>query len=173
MDRNEKNKQIKNSFNILSGDSTDGHGGYGAGVMSLDNMTPVIVDPAEDRVFIDMGALHARSEIEKRIKLLKDREEVPNAKTFWIVWVTTDYRDGESYYSGVGACEFLADYEIRRGYKSMPEHVNNMDKALKGKIVIEHMDDHSKQLLGSFLQDFDEGMWSRSDESLRDALLQK
>lgn len=59
-------KKQGSGFNILSGDSTDGHGGFGVGSLSLDNLTPVIIDPVEERVFIDMGAIHARSEIEKK-----------------------------------------------------------------------------------------------------------
>ncbi|WP_370542936.1 YwhD family protein [Geomicrobium sp. JCM 19055] len=64
-------KKQGSGFNILSGDSTDGHGGFGVGSLSLDNLTPVIIDPVEERVFIDMGAIHARSEIEKKSKIAR------------------------------------------------------------------------------------------------------
>ncbi|PSL45864.1 YwhD-like protein [Salsuginibacillus halophilus] len=158
-------------FNILSGDSTDGHGGYGAGTFNLDNMTPVIIDPVDERVFIDMGALHARSEIEKRIKMLKDINEVPNARRYWIVWVTTEHNEGgEPYYHGAGACAVWVDREIRRGYKSMPEHVNNMDKAMKGHIIVEHMDDESRKYLGEYLKAFNEELWDRAAPEFREAL---
>lgn len=52
----------------------------------------------------------------------------------------------------------------------MPEHVNNMDKSLKGRVVVEHMDDKSKKLLGDFLRDYDQDMWDRSSDELKQAL---
>ncbi|WP_100400437.1 YwhD family protein [Bacillus sp. FJAT-44742] len=172
-----KNEEIKKmggrrggGFNILNSDSTDGHGGYGAGTLNLNNISPVIVDPEGGDAFVDMGALHARSEIEKRIKFLKNKEEVPNGRLYWLVWVTVDHRDGKPYYAGVAACEMTVDKEIRRGYKSLPEHVNNMDRSLKRKLVVDKMDDKSKQILAEFLQSHSEEMWKNSDEDLHQAL---
>lgn len=174
-DYKKKNNKPKSSkkgsgFNILSGDSTSGHGGYGVGTLSLDNITPVFVDPEEATSFIDMGALHARSSVEKRIKFLKNKEEVPNGKLYWLVWVTTDHKDGRPYYAGVTACEMTVDTEIRRGYKSLPEHVNNMDRSLKRRIIVDNMDDTSKQLLAEFLKDFDADMWHASEKELHEGL---
>ncbi|MDQ0297697.1 hypothetical protein J2S78_000105 [Salibacterium salarium] len=173
-DENKGNKKRKGGgFNILSGDATGGDGGYGAGTLSLDNMTPIIVDPGEDNAFIDMGALHARSAVEKRVKFSNDKEEVPSPKLYWMVWVTVDHRDGKPHYSGVAACEMLveeSDNRIRKGYKSLPEHVNNMDKSLKGRIILEQMDDHSKYILGAFLKGFNEDFWNNSSEELHQTL---
>lgn len=42
------------------------------------------------------------------------------------------------------------DRGIRRGYKSLPEHVNLMDKSMKRHIIIDKMDDSSKQVLAAF-----------------------
>ncbi|SFE62646.1 YwhD family protein [Alteribacillus iranensis] len=176
-DAAKKNEEIKRSrFNILSGDSTDGHGGYGVGALSLDNVTPVIVDPEGDDAFIDMGALHARSAIEKRVRILESRDELPDSRKYWIVWVTVQQKEGKPHYGGVGACEFLVEREdkrIKNGYKSMPEHVNNMDKSLKGRVVVDHMDDHSKKILAAFLKGFNEDMWNHSTEELHQALTVK
>jgi hypothetical protein len=172
-----KNKKKKgNEFTIITTDPTDGHGGFGsgsgsAGVLSLNNMSPVIVDTEDGDAFIDMGAMHARSSVEKRIKFLPNREEVPNGRLYWLVWVQVERKQEGAYYAGVTACEMLVDVEIRRGYKSLPEHVNNMDKALKGKIIVNHMDDKSKEILASFLIDHDAGMWERSSEELKKGLV--
>ncbi|PRO65714.1 YwhD family protein [Alkalicoccus urumqiensis] len=168
--KNEKIKKMSGSFNILSNDSTDGHGGYGVGTINLNNVTPVFVDPEENTAFIDMGALHARSDVEKRIKFLKDRQEVPNGKLYWLVWVTVEHLDGKPAYTGVGACEMIVDRSIRRGYKSMPEHVNNMDKSMKGKIAVDHMDDRSKGVLRRFLKDFNQEYWDASTDELKNHL---
>lgn len=166
-------KKKKTGFNILSGDSTSGHGGYGAGVMNLDNISPVFVDPEEGEAFVDMGALHARSAVEKRIKFLPNKEEVPNGKLYWLVWVAIQYKDGKPYYAGVTGCEMTVDTEIRRGYKSLPEHVNKMDKSLKGHIIVEHMDEKSKNILADFLKNHNEQMWLHSDKALHEALQPK
>ncbi|GAE31266.1 YwhD family protein [Alkalihalobacillus hemicellulosilyticus] len=168
---NNDNLKKTTGFNILSGDSTDGHGGYGAGVMNLDNVSPVFVCPEDDEAFVDMGALHARSAVEKRIKFLKNKEDVPNGKLYWLVWVSIEYKDKKPYYAGVAGCEMLVDREIRRGYKSMPEHVNKMDKSLKGKIVVDDMDAKSKKILARFLKEHNEAMWEHSSEELHSVLL--
>jgi hypothetical protein len=168
---NDKNKKKKgNGFTIITNDPTDGHGGFGSGssgVLSLNNMSAVIVDTEDGDAFIDMGAMHARSAVEKRIKFLPNREEVPNGRLYWLVWVQVERKEEGAYYAGVAACEMLVDTEIRRGYKSLPEHVNNMDKALKGKIIVSQMDDKSKGILAKFLKDHDKGMWERSSEQLK------
>lgn len=163
-------KKKSNPFTIIKDDSTDGHGGYGIGSISLENMSPVIVDPNEDRAFVDMGAMHARSEIERRVKFINSKDEVPNGKLYWIVWVNVEKSENGPYYAGVCGSKVLVDRSIKRAYKSMPEHVTHMDKSLKGKIMLEHMDDHSKKLLKDFLVDFNRDMWSNSTDELKEVL---
>ncbi|NEU30453.1 hypothetical protein GN156_06610 [bacterium LRH843] len=166
-------KKQRNQFNILSGDSTSGHGGFGVGVMNLDNLTPIFVCPEDEEAFIDMGALHARSIVEKRIKFLPNKEEVPNGKLYWLVWVVIEYKDNKPYYAGVTGCEMTVDPAIRRGYKNLPDHVNKMDKALKGHVIVDQMDDKSKELLATFLISHNEQMWLHSEKTLHDALQPK
>lgn len=159
-------------FNIIKNDSTDGHGGYGVGSISLNNVTPVIVDPEKQEAFIDMGALHARSAIEKGIKMIPNREEVPNGKVYWVIWVTVHRKQEGPYYHGIGACELLLDSEAKRGYKSMPQHVNNMDKSIKGRVIVDMMDEQSKKVLGEFLKGNNREMWDNSAEDLKKALIE-
>ncbi|SDM51937.1 YwhD family protein [Sediminibacillus halophilus] len=169
MSEEQPSKKKKNQFTIMKDDSTDGHGGYGVGSISLENISPVIIDPAEDRAFVDMGAMHARSEVERRVKFLPDKEAVPNGKLYWIVWVTVEKKDFGSYYHGVAGSEIRVDRSIKRAYKSMPEHVNHMDKSMKGQVIVDHMDEHSKKLLGDFLRDFNKEMWENSADELKQA----
>ncbi|WP_163539762.1 YwhD family protein [Gracilibacillus sp. YIM 98692] len=170
-EENEQKKQKKsNAFTIMKDDSTDGHGGYGVGAISLENISPVIVDPNEDRAFVDMGAMHARSEVERRVKFLPNKEEVPNGKLYWIVWVTVERGDNGPYYHGVAGSEIRVDRSIKRAYKSMPEHVNHMDKSMKGHYIVEHMDEKSLKLLADFLREFDPVMWENAPEELKNAL---
>lgn len=166
----QNNKKKKASFTIISGDSTGGHGGFGVGALSLDNISPVIVDPENNEAYVDMGALHAKSEVEKRIKFLANRDEVPHAKLYWLVWVCIERASTGAQYAGVTACEMRVDKEIRRGYKSLPEHVNHMDKAVKRKMIVAHMDDTSKVVLANFLKEHNEEMWNNASQELKEQL---
>ncbi len=167
----EQKKKKTIGFNIIKNDPTDGHGGFGAtGALSLENISPVFVDPEAGEAFVDIGALHARSVVEKGIKFTANREDSQNGKLFWLVWVTIERLVDGPYYAGVTACEMIVNREIRRGYKSMPEHVNNMDKSLKRKIIVSHMDDTSKQILKDFLKKHDKGMWERATQQLKEDL---
>ena len=165
----EENKK-KIGFNIIKPDPMDGHKGFGKGALSLDNVSPVIVDVEAGDAVIDVGAMHARSVVEKGIKFLKSKEEVPNGKPYWLVWVTVDRNQEGPYYAGVTACEMTVDREIRRGYKSLPEHVNRMDKSLKRHIIVDHMDGKSKKILADFLLNHNQDMWNNSVEELKKGL---
>ncbi|WP_170008406.1 YwhD family protein [Bacillus fonticola] len=168
MSEEKKKKQI--GFNIIKNDPTDGHRGYGVGALSLENVSPVIIDVEERDAFVDIGAMHARSQVERGIKFLKDKSEVPNGKPYWLVWVTINRKQEGPYYYGVTACEFTVDRSIRRGYKILPEHVNRMDKSMKGRIEVDHMDDVSKDVLSAFLRKHNEDLWTHSSEELHKAL---
>src|SRR5699024_689691 len=96
------NRKQKN-FTIIKDDATDGHGGYGIGSISLENMSSIIVDPNENKAYVDMDAMHARSSIERRVKYLPNRDAVPNGLLYWIVWVTVEKGDNGPYYAGVAA----------------------------------------------------------------------
>lgn len=168
----EENKGKKNiGFNIIKNDPMDGHKGFGKGVLTLDNVSPVIVDVDAGEAAVEVGAMHARSAVEKGIKFLPDRNEVPDAKLYWVVWVTIDRKEEGPYYAGVTACEMTVNREIRRGYKSLPEHVNRLDKSIKRHIIVDHMDEKSKHILSDFLKKHDSGMWERSEEKLKTDLL--
>ncbi|AIM16452.1 MULTISPECIES: YwhD family protein [Neobacillus] len=164
-------KKKKMSFNIIKNDPLDGHKGFGKGVLSLDNVSPVIIDIEAGEAEIDIGAMHARSAVEKGIKFLPNQDEVPNGKPYWLVWVTIDRNEEGPYYAGVTACYMTVDREIRRGYKSLPEHVNRMDKSLKRHIIVDHMDEKSKRVLGEFLRNHNEELWNNSSDELKKSLL--
>lgn len=170
---NNKNQKPKQQFTILKDDSTDGHGGYGIGSISLENMSSVIVDPNENSAYVDMDAMHARSDIERRVRYFSDKEEVPDGLLYWIVWVTVERGENGPYYAGVAGSELRVDRPNKRAYKSMAEHVKHMEGSLKGKIFVDHMDNKSKQLLQTFLQDFNKDMWENSADALKEQLTQK
>ncbi|WP_428910135.1 YwhD family protein [Niallia sp. Krafla_26] len=164
-------KKKKVEFNIIKNEPLDGHKGFGKGALSLDNVSPVIIDVEEGEAAIDIGAMHARSVVEKGIKFLVNKEEVPNGKPYWLVWVTIDRNEEGPYYAGVTACEMTVDRSIRRGYKSLPEHVNRMDKSIKRHIIVDHMDEKSKEILREFLKTHNADMWENSSQQLKNDLL--
>lgn len=167
----EEKKKKTIGFNIIKNDPTDGHKGFGIGSLSLENVSPVIIDVEEGEAIVDIGAMHARSAVERGIKFLKTKEEVPNGKPYWLVWVTIDRKPEGPYYAGVTACEMTVDRSIRRGYKSLPEHVNKMDKSMKRHIMVDHMDEKSKKVLADFLKKHDQLLWDNSVEQLKQDLL--
>lgn len=165
---NDSEKKKKGmGFTIISGDSTDGHGGYGVGSLTLDHVTPVIVDVEEEAAYIDMGAMHARSDVEKRIKFTANREDTPNPRLYWLVWITINRGKEGPYYYGLTACEMQVDAAARRGYKSLPDHVNRMDKSMKGRVMVSEMDEQSRKVLGNFLKEHDEEMFNRSSDEIK------
>ena len=89
---------------------------------------------------------------------------------YGVAMITIHGRTREQYYSGVAACYMTVNKQAKRGYKSMPEHVNHMDKSLKGKLVVSQMDDSSRQVLKAFLKNHNEEMWNHSSQELHEAL---
>lgn len=164
---NEEKPKQKLGFTIIKDDPTDGHGGFGIGSLSLENVSPVIIDIEEGVAQIEIGAMHARSDTERGIKFTTNREDSEGGKPYWLVWVTIDFKEDGPYYAGVTACEMVVNREKRRGYKILADHVNRMDKSMKRQILVEHMDDRSKRILADFLSGHNLEMWERSKPELR------
>lgn len=167
---NEEKPKQKMGFTIIKNDPTDGHKGFGIGSLSLENVSPVIVDIEEGIARIEIGAMHARSDTERGIKFTTNREDSEGGKPYWLVWVTIDYKAEGPYYAGVTACEMVVNREKRRGYKILADHVNRMDKSMKRQILVDFMDDRSKNILRDFLQTHNLEMWERSEEQLHNDL---
>jgi len=157
----------KNQFTIMSG-KTDVHGGFGQGVLDLSNVSSVIIDG--DEAYIDMGALHAKSAVEKGIKWTVNKEEVPNGKPYWVVWVTVDRKEEGPYYAGVTACYMEIDRDARRGYKILADHVNKMDYSMKRRIMVSELDEQAKNALRKLLKEHNPAMWENSSDELKQAL---
>ncbi|MEK5330067.1 YwhD family protein [Lysinibacillus sp. FSL W8-0992] len=167
---NEEKPKQKMGFTIIKNDPTDGHKGYGIGSLSLENVSPVIIDIEEGKASVEVGAMHARSDIERGIKFTTDRADSEGGKPYWLIWVTIDHKADGPYYAGVTACEMVVNREKRRGYKILADHVNKMDKSMKRQIIVDHMDEASKKVLASFLAELNPELWERSDNQLRQDL---
>lgn len=160
----EGKKQI--ALNIVNAKSK--HKGFGAGSIDLNNVSPVIIDGGE--AVIDIGAMHAKSKVEKGIKFSTNREDVPEGRQVWLVWVAVDRSAEGQFYGGITACEMWIDSEARRGWKILADHVNKLDYALKRKVVLEGLGASEKAALKSLLISHNEEWWSASPEELKAAL---
>ncbi|QFF99235.1 hypothetical protein PB01_10550 [Psychrobacillus glaciei] len=166
--------KTKIPFTIISNDSTNGDGGFGVGVIDLNNVTPIIIDCQQQQAYIDVEALHGRSKIEKKVRFLSDKAHASNDfNKYWIVWVAMQVSEQGPYFFGITASEIRVSKEERRiklGFKSLPEQVNFLDKALKGKYIFSHMDAPSKKLLKQFLREVNIDYFENSSSELKELL---
>lgn len=157
----------KLSLNIVSGKNE--HRGFGSGTIDLSQLSSVIVDG--DSAYLDMGALHAKSKVERGIKFSVNKDDVPNGRPCWVVWVAVGRDEaGEKYYAGVTSCEMLIDEEAKRGWKILADHVNRMDYALKRRIILDNLGAAQRAALRKLLEERDPDMWRRSSDELKSAL---
>jgi len=162
----EKKEKKSLAFNVVSNKE---HKGFGAGSIDLNNVSPIIIDG--DEAYIDIGAMHAKSKIEKGIKFLPNKEEVPEGgRTCWIVWVAVDRNEDGQYYAGATACEMIVNPEARRGWKVLADHVNRLDYALKRRFMLDNLSAGEKAALKALLVSHNEEWWERSPEELKAAL---
>ncbi len=154
------NEKKKISFTIMSDQKKHK-------TLDLSSIAPVIIDVTNREAYVDMGALHARSKIEKGIKFTTDPADTPNGIPYLIVWVSTSTNEKGYYIHGAGACRMTIDSEARHGYKLLAEHVNSMDTAMKGRFRMEDMNTEEKTLLKTFIEEYKPGILENSEEFLR------
>jgi hypothetical protein len=155
----------KLSLNVVSNKE---HKGFGAGTIDLSQVSCIIIDEGE--AYIDVGAMHAKSKIEKGIKFSPDKENVPNGRSAWIVWVAVDRNEGGTYYAGATSCEMLVDTEARRGWKILADHVNRLDASLKRKFMLDNIGEVEKAALRKLLMEHNQEWWDHSPQTLKDLL---
>lgn len=142
---------------------------HGEGVDdSMRGLSAVFVDG--DRVFIDNGAVHAKSELERGVQFVKTLEEVPNPRTVWGVWITLHRFEGnvQGYY---GATCFVLhlDGAAKVAYKSLAQQVNNMEKAVRGNVDLLALTADARARLGEFLGQVRPELWQHASSEFRAA----
>jgi len=161
----EKKEKKSLSLNVVSNKQ---HKGFGAGTIDLSNVACVMIDNGE--AYIDVGAMHAKSKIERGIKFSPNKEDTPNGRQCWIVWVAVDRMEEGSYYAGATACEMLIDSEARRGWKILADHVNKLDHAIKRRYNLSELGSVERAALRKLLIEHNAEWWDRSPEELKQAL---
>lgn len=159
--------QMGKGFNILpSNELAHQRTQFGMGIVDLNALSSVIIDP-DNRVYVDMGALHAKSDVERGIRFSPDKDTVPNGQPYWVVWVAMERTGDGPAIVGLTASEMWIDRESRRGWKVLPDHVNAMDKALKRRFHLYHMPEDKKQALRTFLENVHPQAWNNSSPELK------
>ncbi|CAM3115199.1 YwhD family protein [Paenibacillus sediminis] len=168
MDNTQKPAKKQLALNIVSSNEKSKHKGFGAGSIDLNNVSPVIIDRGEAK--IDIGAMHAKSKVERGIKFSTNREDVPNGRQVWVVWVAVDRTAEGQFYGGATACEMLIDEEAKRGWKILADHVNKLDYAVKRRIMLDDLGPEEKKALKNLLISHNETWWEHSSDELKNAL---
>lgn len=166
MDSTNQDKSLVGGFNIVK-KQIDHKKGFGKGTIDLNNVSSVIIDG--EKAYIDVGALHAKSKVEMRIRFSSDKEAVPNGRQCWIIWVAIDKNPAGAYYAGATACEMLIDTEARKGWKILAEHVNKMDYAMKRRVMLDDLGSKEKAQLKQVLVD-NNAEWYERSEAIKTAL---
>lgn len=153
------------SLNVVSSKK---HKGFGAGSIDLSDVACVMIDGGV--AYIDVGAMHAKSKIERGIKFTPNKEDTPNGRPCWIVWVAVGRNEEGSYYAGATSCEMLIDTEARRGWKILADHVNRLDYALKRRYMLDNLGQEERAALRKLLIEHNAEWWDRSPAELKDEL---
>lgn len=153
-------------FNIIKNDPLDGHRGQNFGSISLENIAPVYININTQEAELDIGGLHGKAKVEKRVKWITDKSEAegPGAEEYFLVWIAVERAEEGPIYNGAAACYLMVNKEKRRGYKMMHEHVNSLDDAMKGRIKLDVLDERTKETLKQFLIEHNEEMWNISHD---------
>lgn len=162
---NGRTEKKKLALNVVSSHT---HKGFGAGTIDLSQVSSVIIDRGE--AYIDIGAMHAKSRVERGIKFSPNKEDVPNGRPVWVVWVAVDRDENGAFYGGIASCEMLIDEEARRGWKILADHVNRLDAAIKRRVLLDNLGPAEKTALRKLLQEHNPEWWERSPQALKDAL---
>lgn len=158
-------KKEKISLNVVSNKK---HRGFGAGSIDLSDVACVMID--QGIAYIDVGAMHAKSKIERGIKFSTNKEDVPNGRPCWVVWVAVERTEEGSYYAGAASCDMLIDSEAKRGWKLLPDHVNRLDASIKRKFKLDNIGPEEKAALKKLLVEHNEEWWNNSPDELKELL---
>ncbi|MCL6548427.1 MAG: YwhD family protein [Alicyclobacillus sp.] len=134
---------------------------------AMRGLSAVLVDGEE--VFVDNGAVHGKSRLERGVTFVKTLSDVPNPRTVHGFWVTLRRTGGAQGYHGAAAFTLYIDSAAQLGYKSLSEQVNGMDKAVKGKVDVEKVPDEIRHRVAAFLQQVRPELWENASPAFREA----
>lgn len=147
--------QDPDALPLVAGDNP--YGGRGAA------LTAVMVDG--DKAWFEEAALHGRTAIEQKVRWVTNRDEVPEGRTLNPVWVyIRPAARGQFQYFGLVASEMVIDEAKGIGYKYLADHVNRLDKAMKGQVDLSLLDERGRRALAQALAQYPEVLANSRDE---------
>ncbi|MDP3722573.1 MAG: YwhD family protein [Candidatus Omnitrophota bacterium] len=134
-------------------------------------LTTLILSP-DGAISVDPGALHGRSAIEQAIRFVPARDQLPNARCSWVIWVAVelDASNAPVRYKGLAVSELWVDPVAKAGYKVLAESVNRMSEALRGGLNLTGLDERARTLVRQQLMALSADLWERSARELKEAL---
>ncbi|EPZ48236.1 MULTISPECIES: YwhD family protein [Alicyclobacillus] len=136
----------------------------------MKGLSAVFVDG--DEVFVDNGAIHAKSRLEVGIKFVSSLEEVPNPRHIEGIWITLKRQANGLGYTGAMPFELWIDSDSKLGYKKLSDHVNQMDKAVRGNVDLSRLSKEAVVKAGQFLQTVRADLWENATDAFRAAFSQ-
>ncbi|MCF8565369.1 YwhD family protein [Alicyclobacillus tolerans] len=134
---------------------------------SMRGLSAVLVNGND--IFIDNGAIHAKSRLERGLTYVKRREEIENAREVIGFWITLHRFDqGQGYY-GAMPFRLYIDEAAQKVYKSLAEQVNGMDKAVHGQVQVEDVPQEVRTRVGEFLKTVRSDLWEQAQDTFRTA----
>ncbi|WAH35735.1 YwhD family protein [Alicyclobacillus dauci] len=122
-----------------------------------------------DEVFIDNGAIHAKSRLEVGVKFVDDQSAVPDARHIQGLWITLKRQENGLGYAGAMPFDLWIDDSTKMGYKKLSEQVNQMDKAVRGQVDVQGLPREVVNKLGAHLQKIRPDLWENASDSFRQA----
>ncbi|MCI0182975.1 MAG: YwhD family protein [Acidibacillus sp.] len=128
----------------------------------LSTLSSLIIDRGD--IYLDNGAIHGKAKIDQGIRYVTQREDVPHARKVVIVWLTL-YRGPKGQgFNGVASCDYFVDEESASGYKNLAVQVNQMEKAVKGKVDITSLEPSEYKLLQKFVREFRPDLYEHASD---------
>ncbi|GAX88619.1 YwhD family protein [Effusibacillus lacus] len=134
------------------------------------SLSAVVIDG--DTVFVDNGAIHGKSRVERGIRFgASSPDQIPDGRRVVVVWVTLKKGEAGMGFNGVcAAIPFRIDAEAKLGYKNLPDQVNKMGDAMKGAVKLDTLEPEEVARLGNFLKEFRGGeLWNNTRPEVREA----
>lgn len=126
-----------------------------------------------DRIFIDNGAIHAKSQIEQGIQFVRDRAQVPNGRTILGIWITLHrFEHGQGFY-GAMPFELFIDENAKVGHKYLSQQVNGMDKAVRGQVQLTEMPIQIRLKVRQYLEQVRPDLWEHAAETFKAAFTEE
>ncbi|MFD1677516.1 YwhD family protein [Alicyclobacillus fodiniaquatilis] len=133
----------------------------------MKGLSAVLVDG--DDIFVDNGAIHAKSRLEVGIQFVKSLDEVPNARHIQGLWITLKRQENGLGFTGAMPFDLWIDAGQKIGYKKLSEQVNNMDKAVRGMVDLSKLEPSLRMSIGQYLQKIRPDLWENASADFRHA----